>query len=438
MARWPLWGIGGLAFIQAVSFMALAVGEVLPLPVHDLMGMLLSYDALGLSMAWLLPLHNSHAILLPRLVLALDVWLFDGATIGLASFALLARGAVFFMLAWAVWRVRDIAPSLRGMAIAALALLLFQGFLLETIAIPNGYNYEMMAVFSVASLICASHGRSFILASLFALAASLCLANGILLFLVLASVAWMQAEEWKQRFAWMLPIALSGAAAAGFYLAGSSAGDGLHDFNAWTVAHFMLRMAGAPLTIWLPVLGHGIGLLLLLASLAGIVWAIRNRFRLDSLGRLAFCLLLFGFGSLFMVAVGRVGAGFGAEIATAGRYGLLTAFLYAGLVLLLLRMPWITRPAILRGFQGGLLAIALCLVCLQFGFGRSYVRLRDLVAHNAVALRAGARDVALLAHMQPDAVVAWRFFDLLQQRQLYGFGKPEDAKRAAEYKQTAE
>lgn len=412
-----------LASLQAASFFALALITALPIPVYDLVDLLLAYDAQGISLAWLLPLHNSHAIPLPRLLLAADIWAGGGHAMTFTITALLARITSFALLALAVLRHAAIAPAWRLLTIAALALLLFRGFLLETVVIPNGYNYDLMLVFALAGMVVVAKlqpdridGQPWI-AALAAMVASLCLASGVLLLPLFAAMAWLR----RRRIAVLLPFLLAGLAVLAVYVAG------YHQDNAqpwlpgpWALLDQLLHIAGSPWIGHRKIIGYLAAALLLSATLAGIGWSLLRLARLDSLQQLALMLLLYGLGSLLAVAVTR--AGLGVESGVAGRYGLFTACLYAGLAILLSRLPELWQPKLQYAVMAGLIAGGLLLIREQALMAQNYRQLHMEAVADIATLRAGQRDVSLLRHLHADPKTAWLFFDLLQRRRLYGFG----------------
>ncbi len=386
--------------------------------------MLLAYDAQGLSLAWLLPLHNSHAIPLPRLLIAADIWAGGGHALTFTITALLARIISFALLALAVLRHAAIAPAWRLLTIAALALLLFRGFLLETVVIPNGYNYDLMLVFAVAGMMAVTAqpppdrvDAQPWLAAVAAMAASLCLVSGVLLLPLFAAMTWLR----HRRIAVLLPFLLAGLAVLAIYVAGYHQDDAqLWQPSPWALLDQLLHVAGSPWIGHRKIVGYTAAAVLLSATLAGIGWSLLRLTRLDSLQQLALMLLLYGLGSLLAVAVTR--ASLGVETGSAGRYGLFTACLYAGLAMLLLRLPERWQPKLQSAAMACVIAGGLLLIREQALMAQNYRQLHTEAAADIAALRAGQRDVSLLRHIHPDPKTAWAILDLLQRRRLYGFG----------------
>lgn len=411
-----------MAGLQTLSFAALALLTGLPLPVYDLIDFLLAYDAKGLSVDWLLLMGNSHIIALPRLLLAADLWLTGGNILSLIITALLARLLALAMLAWMLWRHIETTPAWRTLGVAILAMTFCRAFTLESIVFPNGYNYDLMLLAAVAGMTVVAaipanrHDGLPWLAGFAALSASLCLANGLLLFPILASLTYLR----RRRPGVLMPFLVCGALAAAIYLSSSRTGSMVLPTDAAAVLDTLLNITGSPWIIGYAPLGYAVSGLLLLASLAAIGWCLPRLTRLDSLGYLALMLLLFGLASMLAVAIGR--APLGPQAGHPGRYGLFVSLIVAGLTLLGIRHQAFLPSWLLRAIPLSVLAGALLLTGHQWLQGWAYWRVHEEAAADAALIRAGQRDPAIFRHIHPNPDTARRSLDMLAQRRLYGLG----------------
>lgn len=418
-ARW----LAILMLLQAGSFILLALAGAWPLPAYDLLPMLLQYFTYGLDGAYLRPLFNSHAIPLPRLLLVLEAELTGGHVASLITIALACwLGCTALLLR----QIRHLAPSWRLMISAALVFCLLRAFLLEAIVIPNGFNYGLLCFFAVLAIILAVampqperwHQPA---AALSALVAALSLANGLLLFPLLGLLGMIRQRTWRAA----MPHALAGAIAIYFYFPAATipAANGVIDLPR--MLDLLLHILGSPWIIKSSLVGYIWAGLLLATSLLLIAWLSRRLKHLDSLQYLALALLLFGLGSLCLVSYAR--QEFGSAVGMSGRYGMLNAILQAGLLLALpgwlqtLPAATLNRMVPPQRLLHGLLLAGLILLAEQAAIGRIYWRLAQEAHEDAVALRAGERDPALLRHFHALQDEAWQILDELARRQLYGF-----------------
>lgn len=415
--------LNGMTALQSCGFVLLAVSTALPLPVYDLLPMLSQYFTYGLNNASLLPLFNGHAIPLPRLLLVLEAELTGGHA---ASLTVLTLACWLGCTALLLRQSRNVPPSWRLVTRTALVFCLLRAFLLEAIVIPNGFNYGLLCFFAVLAIILAVampkpdwwHQP---LAALSALAAALSLANGLLLFPLLGLLGMIRQRTWRAA----IPHALVGAIAISFYFPGTIDPASRDTIDPLRMLGLLLHILGSPWIIKSSLIGYIWAGLLLGASLGLIAWLLRRLSRLDPLHYLALALLLFGLGSLCLISYAR--QDFGSVIGTSGRYGMLNGLLQAGL---LLALPgWLqslpaaasSRLAKAQRWRYGLLFAAVLLLAEQGAIGRVYWQMAQEARQDAIALRAGQRDPALLRHVHTQPDEAFRILDELAQRRLYGF-----------------
>lgn len=412
-----------LACLQAGSFIVVALAAAVPIPIIDNLEITGSYLRDGFSWDWLTGLVNQHSIIVPRLLLLADLELTGGHMTSFVGMALLAWCVVFILL----WRCSVVAARDRiagAIAAVLLALMMFRGFLLESIVLNNGFNYPLTALFAVLAAMAAASlmpGRPVLtgasLSAMSALAAGLCLINGGLAIPLAALIAWFRSRSVLV----FIPFILAALAMIFLYRIDGELPTGQFNVDYGVVLHSLLNLFGAPWVQKVGAAGRVMGLLVL--SVAAIsVWLVFRRGKACTVVEaIAGMLILFGGGSALMVAIGR--PEISEVIGSAGRYGLWVALVHAGIILALIQSP-IAVSWTRNRYVGSLLLIAFLLLMIEQGrYAIFYSRIGGDMQIAAAALRAGERSPALFEKMRSRQDAAGTAYDLYAAHGLYGFSR---------------
>ncbi len=411
-----------VACLQAASFILVTLSAGVPIPIIDSLKMTGSYLQDGFSWQWLTQLVNQHSVIVPRLLLLADLELTGGHMMAFVALSLLAWCGVFILL----WRrIVAVAPDdlTRILAASLLALVMYRGFLLESIVLNNGFNYPLTAFFAVLAAVPAANlspGRPALagasLSAVAALAAGLCLLNGVLALPLAALVAWLRSRSTLV----FIPFALAAFCAFILYRMGAGlSADHIHiEFDV--VLRSLLNLFGAPWVLKIDIAGKAVGLLVLLMAAISL-WMIMRRGDSPTAGdAIAAMLILFGIGSSVMVAVGR--PDISDKIGAAGRYGLWVAFVHAGIILAQMRNPAIVTWTRGKAFRAMLLVGLLLTSAEQARLTLFYARWGGEMQVAAAALRSGDYSSERLAAILTTTGVI-PTLDAYAERNLYGFRK---------------
>ncbi|MGD9932637.1 MAG: hypothetical protein AB7T37_02880, partial [Dehalococcoidia bacterium] len=351
---WAIVGVlGGYAAWVGGTTAAATAGLYSPLPFSDQWVTVTELKILdeGESSLWceLWRQHNEHRLVLPRLILYADFWLFGGTNVFPITMIWLAQVAHIAALGAAGWMVvarNDPSGRWRAGLLAAQVAVFFSAAQLENFS--WGFQIQIVAVFLAASLAflamaggCryrrrnAMLGAALFVAALAAATASvLSSANGALVWPILVLIAvWHRAPR-----PWVGVLAACGTTQIALYLWGY---DRPHDHTspfealgdplavADYFAAYMGNEAGTLGIVWARVFGMGA---LLAYALVGAALVLL-RWRSVSAVTL-FAVMSFVVGSAFITSLGRIN--FGSEQALAGRYttGPLLFWVAAGPLLL--------------------------------------------------------------------------------------------------------
>jgi hypothetical protein len=379
------------------------------------------------SLSWLWSQQNEHRILLPRLLVALDLYVFGARNISLFLFAFIVQLAHWFIFAVAAKRwftgPRALLWTLQG---------LFGWCLFRSIQIENfvwAFQLSFILAFFLATLAFAcvllidEAKRPMIFTALAAISPVLAMANlasGLLIWPTLLLLCLWQRIR---RSTLLLLFGTAGFSAFVYfngyetpsYLSSPAAAIG----SPWKVFRYILTYFG---TSWWSLLPHEARVIALCAIvLFGyfVIDAIRNR---SAKGKLEVLLLAEGIYLLSVAlatALGRIGLGTGQ--ASSSRYQT-PAMIFWG-CLLGLSLLWLNKrqnPRGLLALQGGMLLIV---IVLAFGVPYTYsvnlARARKL-NEACAAVSAGIDDPKLTARLIDQRVVLERAGELL--RKLW---KPE-------------
>jgi hypothetical protein len=360
--------------------------------------------------------HNFHHLVATFTVLALDIRAF-----GASGYFFLATGA----LCWAATAAMMAAlgaeaagPGLRligGGGAAALALMGCD-VLDATADINTTYVYAL--AFATGAILAAESRSRGVAPRLAALAmgvvAGLGSAAGLAVWPALLVSAWRRGER-----RWTAMVLAAGAASAALYAIGEDgvrpAAHGLAGAK-WLAeaASLALNCLGLPWGRGLPGWGAALGFVVVAASLAALLAALRRPGRL---ARAAAAMIVFSLGTVAMTAAGRTGL-VPAALAPM-RYAVFLIPLHVGVwivVLPSLRRAWLARP---RAMQAVAVAAALLIVAHQAVMAVYAVRTADMNRAVIDAFHAGATTPAMLTTIYPDLSKARAISDQLRREGLY-------------------
>lgn len=404
-----------------------ALVAAVPIPIIDNLAITGSYLRDGFSWHWLTQPINHHAIIVPRLLLLIDLELTGGHMMLFVVLSLLAWGGIFILLHRQVIAAA-LDAVLGSIAVSLLAVVMFRGFLLESIVLNNGFNYPLTAFFTVLATVVAAtlsqqRQRVFAVASLSAmaaLAAGLCLINGVLAIPVAALVAWLRSRSVVA----LIPFTVAAFIALVIYVYGAATdlqpADVRIDFAVVLLS--LMNLFGAPWVQKIGIAGQGVGLLVLLTAIASLWLVVRRTRPVNSIDAVAVMLIIFGIGSATMIAVGR--PEISEIIGSAGRYGLWVALVHAGIIMIVMQIPVVTTWVRTRSFRVVLTVGFLLLTAEQVRYATFYVRIGADMQEAAAALREGDRSPALMNTIRSTQDFALPALNLYADRNLYGFYKP--------------
>lgn len=379
------------------------------------------------SLTWLWSQQNEHRILIPRLLIALDLYVFGARNISLFLLTFVAQLAHWLIFAFAAKRwltgPRALLWTMQG---------LFGCCLFSYVQIENfvwAFQFSFILAFFLASLAFVSvllideakRPAVFIaLAALTPLLAISSLASGLLIWPTLLLLCWCQRVSRSTLLVLFAAAAFSYSAYFIGYKTPSYLSSPIAALQSpWKVFRYLLTYFG---TSWWSLLPHEARVI----AFAGIavfgsfaVAAIRNRSSIGKMEALLFAEGAYLLSTAFTTALGRVGLGIGQ--ASSSRYQT-PAMIFWGCVvgLSLLHLSKRSKPGGLLALQAGILMLA---VLLSFGIPYTYTaniaRARGL-NQACEAVSAGIDDPELTARLSDQPLVVKRASELL--RRLW---KPE-------------
>jgi hypothetical protein len=394
--------------LQAILFLCFIPQTRILRPYSDMIDLINFYFQFaenGDWLAYLLEPHNYHRLIWFRLLLAMDVAVFRGASIPFLVVALTCFSATVFLLAREVRRAAPEAVRLPATAFALMLLLSTANVVV--VSVPANTPYVHTLLFAVMAILLSEPGaesrRSVVTAR--RLAALACMAAaafsnavGLVLWPVLA---FMALRAGRRERAWLALLLVSGAVFGVLYLSGQpseTGGSALSTASLLKSADYFFAYLGTP---WVRVFGVA-GRLIGGALLLGGVIAILTRGGPDAprSERVALGLILFSLGTAALAAMGR--RDIAEVVVVPGRYAILLTPIYLGLFILAL--PWIGRQwqARARRMQQVVVIGFAALIGQQMAVGQVVTRRADAVRSTITQFHQGDRDPAVALIMHPD------------------------------------
>jgi hypothetical protein len=377
----------GLAFVAIFVFFALRAK--FPVPFFDDWAWLASlFEEHPLTHA-LWRLHNEHIIVIPRLLLWMDFWLWGWPGYATLSAALLSHVAVVAVF---VSACRDREPLERRLVIGAVLALTFLTYALQGTVFPASVLFPLVSAFATLAIRCVttcavSSGQGAVLrwaclGSVMSVAAMLCLTSGLMVPFILAMLA----------FLLRLPLRIT----AGFLTVGFAG------------VAFRYALGGVPATVLSasPMAIVRFALAMLAGPVASVsprlaVWVcvlrrfVRTRTSKDALlvGILAFVV-----ASAAMASLAR--AQFDPSVAAESRYSEVASVGWASLLLWAIPSGISRRPTGV-GAAALISAVALVSLPLQVFVGQVWAAKADYLDLASLALAVDVSDEDWLSRLHP-------------------------------------
>jgi hypothetical protein len=330
--------------------------------------------------------HNEHVIVIPRLLLWLDLWVWGWPgyatwAAGLASHA----GIAAVLIATTRGRSRSERQWLAG----AVLVLMFLTYELQGLVFPSAVNFPLVSLFGCVAIavFCraaeapAHQGRLVALSAAAAVAAMLCVTNGFLVPVVLVGLSVVLAMP--RRVAWVM----AGLTVWPLFLRYGLAGVPATVLSAEPAAivRFALAMLAGPLASLSGAAAISVGGLYVLGAIIAAVSLARRRPAPASAAVLTGC-VWFVLLSAGMASLGR--AQFDLSVGAESRYTELVAMGWASLLLLTVRPGFLERPRS-RFLAGSVAVLTLALLPLQLFVGRIWAIKADHLDVASLVLTVG-------------------------------------------------
>lgn len=372
----------------------------------------------GRPVEYLLQPHNFHRLVGLRALIALDVGLFRGTGVPLvAAAAVCQAGAAYLLMA----EVRRVAGAL-ALPLAALTVMLTcLTAVAGNVSQPVNTAYIPTTFFSLLALTAAATAggergawRGWAAAMAWAAAASFSLAVALVLWPILALMAWRSASSGKTAGL----VAVTGGAFCLAYMAGQTAAapfQALDPEAFFKMAEYFFAYLGLPWVRGSKLLGEVLGAGLFAASIFALFRY--GRAQTNGTQRLALGMILFSLGGAALAAAGR--RDLLPEVDVPARYAILVTPLHAGLLLL-------AAPAILRRYERHPRFVALGLVgalgfmlLQQAAVGLVVIRAAERTREAIALFHQGERTPEMLQLVHPDLAHAQSKFDEMRRRGVF-------------------
>jgi len=343
--------------------------------------------------------HNEHVIVIPRLLVWLDFWIWGWPGYATLIAAILSHAAMAAIL---ISTCRDRTRKEARLLSGAVLVLMFLTYELQGVVFPSSVNFPLVAVFatlSIASLARCADARSqpattrwVLISAALSVMAMLCLTNGLFVPFVLVGLS-IAIGLPRSTTAALLGLAVLGPIVR--FALGGMPGTVL-TASSGAVARFAMAMLAGPLASLSPQLSVVVGVL----YVGGAFWGayrlfqspVKSSSRALLVGNIWFVLMSAG-----MAAMGR--AQFDLSVGAESRYTELAALGWASL-LLLVPKGTIRKPV--GVFAGALLpACALLGLPLQVFIGQVWAAKADHLDVASLVLTVGLRDPNWIWRIHP-------------------------------------
>jgi len=433
MTEFPRHFIIGAGVAQMLAFAAYLAIAAYVIPFWDTLDWIASYYASESVTPWLWQQHADVRQPVVKLLLWLDLRLFEGAFYPIATVCV----GGMFLCATGIAQLGHASmksPTGRALAIGVPYILCFQSFTLPSYMETSLVQHVLVVIFVIGAawpFVRLKPGETppvaaYSTSAVAAILASLTFPNGLLAWPIVAWLAWRRGSN----ALWPVLFIVAGLVSALLYFNGyrwsDSATTPFGLAETLTLLRFVVEFFSVP---WIRVpalypIGIGIGAIILLVG--GLV-AIRvgaHRQPRDPLSELACALLIFTIGTAFMIAVARADI---LDLRSQGtRYGIYAALAQLAVALCVLPTvdrvcaPITTRFRVLATIG---LVVAVGLAAQQIVIGaRAASAGRDMAAVRD-ALQSGAATSTDMMKIYPDPERGDEHIALLKREGLYGLGE---------------
>ena len=388
----------------------------------DLVSFYFQHVTSGDWLDYLLAPHNYHRLVWFRLLLALDVQVFKGTGLPFVVVAVFCLTGGALLLAREAQRT---STAGLGLPAAALALML----ILSTanaagVSVPANTPHIHTFLFAILAILLAEPGAQSDGASLAtrraaaigcAIAAAFSLAVGLVLWPVLAFMAWRGGKADRR---WLGAVLAVGATFTAVYVYGQISGGQGPSLSAQSLAksvEYFFAYLGLPWVRAWPPGGLAIGVALFLLALIPIARPPRTASRRSD--QIATGLILFTLGTATLAAFGRTDIT--PEVDIPIRYAILTAPLHTGL--LLFTLPWLDRQSSQRKrlLQAGVVMGCSVLLVQQVLIGHVAAQAGARTRETIAQFEQGRRTPAMMPTIHPTLARAEAVSREMRERGVY-------------------
>lgn len=348
--------------------------------------------------------HNEHIIVIPRLLLWMDFWIWGWPGYATLFGALLSHAVVAGLL---VWACRDQNRNEALLLSGSVLVLTFLTYNLQGTVFPGAVLFPLVAAFSMSAIACVAQcagntsersvSRWANLSAVMSVMAMLCLTNGLALPFILLGLSLLLRLPLR---ATMMFLALGVTGLLARYLLGSVPAT-VFFASGTAIVRFGLAMLAGPIASLSPQLAVIVGACFSAVALWA-VWRFARAPVRSPVDTLLVGNIVFVVATTAMAAVGR--AQFDLSVAAESRYAELAVIGWASLLLIVLR-PGITNRPIGKMAAVLLPAIALAALPAQMLVGRVWAAKADHLDVASLALTTGVADRDWIWRLHPSGTV---------------------------------
>jgi hypothetical protein len=384
--------LAGIAY--TIVFVYFAFRARFTVPYFDDWSWLASLQDGGLASLW--QPHNEHLIVIPRLLVWIDFWIWGWPGYASLLAALLAHASVAAVFIW-MCRGRDVAEA--RLLAGAVLIITFSTYGLQGAVFPAAVNFPLVVAFATLAVASLAHGAAaasrrhhwMTAAGVCSVLAMLCVSNGLAVPFILVALALLL----RLPRAALAFLALGLAGAAVRYAIGGVPESALVA-SLPAVMRFTLATLAGPAASLSIDLALGVGALFLVLA-AVVCWRfVRTRARPPADAIVAGC-VAFAIAGGFLTAIGR--AQFDPSVAAQSRYTELAALGWASLLLAL--PAGLTDRRVGRMAAMVLAAVAIIGFPAQLFVGRVWAAKADHLAVAGLALATGVDDDDWISRIHP-------------------------------------
>jgi hypothetical protein len=423
-----------LAVSNALLFFFYTYNSIIVTPYGDTLDWISRFFSVGHDniFEFLWATHNEHRPVFIKLLVAMDLVLFDGATIPIVSILICILCLIAISIFAAIWR------SNRDSGLAIFYISIVSIILFSNINIPN-YAYSVNGSFVgvLAFSLLSFHALSFLatikpranlfkilivsLAILCGMCAMASSTNGLLVWPVLLLLG-LRIKVDKPVLA---SILIAGTTTAWVFVDSPSSNEGATTLVASTgdivsIFMYLVEFNGMPWVAVTPlywpafVLGAAILVLQLLALSEPLL-----KTRTSRIDLIAWSMLLFAFGTAILISIGR----FDLSLPPAHRYGIFMTATKISLVIL--AIPYINKLIEKRSMQPwvllGICLIALGLVAQQIPMGRFGIARAQAFEKLEAQILEGRNFPEDTTPIYPDPDILEAHYRMMQTHNIYMF-----------------